>query len=149
MKNPKKSKDNKPKLNNVYAVIFYSNNKNPDLININNYKECFHHNNRTYFITYDDVMTMKVHRYLVRHDFYLFYFYDNQKPIRINENELKLSTKEIPNKTIHTIMMSEALSKVEKSNNMFSLDNIDIKVVIGIGVAIVIAWYFLSGGSLT
>lgn len=140
-----------PKLNNVYAVIFSSNNKNPEIVNINNYVDFFHHNNSTYFISYDDVMTMKVKRWLVRHDFYIFYFYDNPNPIRISENlsVKNLSIKVLPSKTVNTIIKTEALKKVESSSNKFNLENIKPEYVIGIMIVIGVIIYLLMGGNIT
>ena len=140
-----------PKLNNVYAVIFSSNNKNPAIVNINNYVDFFHHNNSTYFISYDDVMTMKVNRWVVRNDFYIFYFYDNPNPIRISENlSIKnLNVKVLPAKTVNTIIKTEALKKVESSNNNSIIENIKPEYIIGLVIVIGIIIYLLMGGDIT
>ena len=153
VKNPKNKKDKKKndnvhKLNKIYAIIYYDNNKHPDIIDITKYTDYFHHKNRTYFILYDEVMKLKLKRWFVKNEMYLFYFYDNQNPITITP-DLSLSTKIIPNKMIHTIIKSDALSKVEKARNTFDLSNVDPRMLIGLGVVLVVAYYFLSGGSIT
>jgi len=149
MNNPKRRKKSlKTKLplnTEINALIYFSNDKAPEVVNIKKYAEdFFHHKGRSYKIDFQDVMYFKRKKLLFGSILYLFYHYDNDQPLKIDDKLRSVTTKRVPNSVIYTALKSDAIRKANDiKNDGFLADNMTIIMVLG---AIAVAMYFMFGG---
>jgi len=151
VKNPKRKETKNsvitklPSNSEIKALIFHSNDKNPQEVTIKKYSDdFFNHKGRSYKIDFQDVMFFKRSKLLWGSVVYLFYHYDNDQPLKIDEGLRSISQKRVPNSVIHTALMSDAIRKANDiKNNDFLADNM---MYIIIGGAVLFAMFFMFGG---
>jgi len=149
--NPKRKPKNKgvttklPLNSEIRALIFHNNDKNPKEVKIKKYSDDFFNSDgRSYLIDFDDTMFFKRNKLLWGSILYLFYYYDNDRPLRVDEKLRNINDKRIPNSVIYTALQSDAIKKAHDINkNNFIQDNLTMLLVVG-GIAIVL--YFMFGG---
>jgi len=148
--NPKRRENKKTNiklpLNSVIkALIFHSNDKNPQEVKITKYSDdFFNYKGRSYKLDFQDVMFFKRKKLLFGSDYYLFYHYDNDQPLKIDEKLRSISQKRIPNSVIYTALRSDAIRKANDiKDNDFLTENMTYIMVLG-GVILVL--YFMFGG---
>jgi len=129
----------------IRALIFISNDKEPEVVTIKKYaKDFFNHKGRSYKIDFEDVMYFKRKKLLWGGILYLFYYYDNDQPLRVCDTLKAISQKRIPNDVIFTALQSDAIKKANDiKNGGFIEDNLKMIMILG-GVAV--ALYFMFGG---
>jgi len=134
-----------PSNSEIKALIFHSNDKNPKEVKIKNYSDdFFNYKGRSYTIDFEGVMFFKRKKLFWGSIVYLFYHYDNDQPLKIDESMRSINQKRIPNSVIHTALVSEAIKKANDiKNNDFLQDNL---LYIIIGGAIMIGAFFMFGG---
>jgi len=148
--NPKRktNKVNKIKLpfnTEIKALIYNNNYKEPDCVTIKKYiVDFFHHKGRSYKIDFQDVMFFKRKKLLFGGILYLFYHYDNDQPLRVDDELRAISQKRIPNEVIYTALKSDAIKKANDiKSGGFIEENLTLIMVLG---AVAIAVYFMFGG---
>ena len=147
---PKKKLIELPTKSKVKALIFYSNNFNPKECNITDLsEEYFLHNNRAYYIDFSNVMFFKnktlFNLIFGGNTYYLFYYYKNDKPLKIDESLSCISQKRIDNSIIATALKSKAIQNANDIKKGFDLgDNI---IYIIIGGAILFFIFYMFGGA--
>jgi len=148
MTKTKKVKTLKTKLplnTEIKALIFVSNDKEPEVVTIKKYAEdFFNYKGRSYKIDFEKVMFFKRKKLLFGSVLYLFYHYDNLEPLCISDELRSIENKKIPNTIIHTALMSDAIKKANdiKNGGLFE-DNLKYILIAG---AVIIALYFMFGG---
>jgi len=133
-----------PYKSSVKALIFYSNHKQPEVVTVKDISEDFFtHKNKAYYIDFEDVMSFKSNNFLFGANYYLFYHYNSEQPLRIDEKLNNLSQKRLPNSIINTALKTKAIEKAHDIKNK-EIDNIYLYG--GIGIAVIIAMFFMFGG---
>lgn len=129
----------------IRALIFISNDKEPEVVTIKKYAaEFFNHKGRSYKIDFEDVMYFKRKKLLWGGILYLFYYYDNDQPLRVCDTLKAISQKRIPNDVIFTALQSDAIKKANDiKNGGFIEDNLKMIMILG---AVAVALYFMFGG---
>lgn len=142
---PGKVKAKLPLNTDIKALIYLSNDKNPEVVTIKKYADdFFNHNGRSYKIDFEDVMFFKKSKLLWGSSIYLFYHYDNDQPLRVDDKLRSVSNKRIPNTVIYTALQSDAIRKAHDMKKDGLLDgNMTYIMIAG---AIMVALYFMFGG---
>lgn len=148
-KNPKRKTTKKgiklPVNTEIRALIFVSNDKEPDVVTIKKYtNEYFHYKNKSYHIDFENVIFFKRRKLLFGSILYLFYHYNNDRPLCLSEDMNALSQKRLPNEVIYTALKSDAIKKAHDiKDGGFLQDNMMYIMIAG---AIIVALYFMFGG---
>ena len=147
MKSEKEQTNLKLPLNTeIKALIFTSRSKNPDVVSIKNYTDdYFNFKNRSYYIDFDDVMYFKRKKLLFGSVIYLFYHYDNDQPLQIDNRLKSVNTKRIPNGIIYTALKSDAIRKANDIKNNSLFDSNMIYYLIAGGVLIFVLFSMFGG----
>jgi len=134
-----------PYKTDIKALIYTSNEKEPEVVTIKKYHDdFFYHNNRAYKIDFENVMFFKRKKLLFGGILYLFYHYDNDQPLQLSEDMRSLATKRIPNGVLYTALKSDAIRKANDiKQSGFLEDNL---MYIVIGATIIGVLYFMFGG---
>lgn len=129
----------------IQALIYTSNEKQPDVVTIKKYHDdFFYHKNKAYKIDFENVIFFKRKKLFWGGILYLFYHYDNDQPLQLNEEMRSLATKRIPNSVLYTALKSDA---IRKANDIKSGGFIDDNLMyIVIGATIIGVLYFMFGG---
>ena len=140
--------DNKRKLpvkSKVKALIYYSNEIQPEQVEIKDFNENFFtYKNRAYNIDFQDVMFFKKPNLIWGNTYYLFYFYDNYRPLRIDESLSHISQKMVNNSVINSALKTKAIEKANDIKKGFELNDTMIYLIIGGGILLVL--FFIFGG---